>query len=95
MRRILVTALSDGWKVTLDDIDNDMVFRSGREAERTARRLADRLARAGVDSEIHLHLKDGSLAAKFLSPAAPRSSANDNVEAAALPKHAIRWSASI
>jgi hypothetical protein len=68
MQRIAVTALPDGWKVTIDDIDNDMVFQSGREAEGAARRLADRLARAGVWSEIRVHLKDGTLAARFLSP---------------------------
>ena len=45
-----------------------MIFRSGREAERAARRLAERLARAGLWSDIRLHLKDGSLAARFLSP---------------------------
>jgi hypothetical protein len=68
MRRIAVTALADGWKLTIDEIANDMIFRSGREAERAARRLADRLARVGVWSEIRVHLKDGSLAARFLSP---------------------------
>ena len=72
MRRIAVTALPDGWKLTIDDIANDMVFRSGREAERAARRLADRLERAGVWSDIGLHLKDGSLAARFVSPGQPR-----------------------
>ena len=76
MRRIAVTALADGWKLTVDDVDNDMVFRSGREAERTARRLADRLARAGLWSEIRLHLKDGSLAARFLRPADPSNAAD-------------------
>lgn len=68
MRVIAVTALPDGWKLTIDDISNDLIFRSGREAERAARRLADRLARAGIWSEIRLYLKDGSLAARFLSP---------------------------
>lgn len=68
MRRITVTALPEGWKLTIDNVANDLIFRSGREAERAARRLADRLARAGVCSEIRLHLKDGSLAARFLSP---------------------------
>ncbi|CAN7567590.1 hypothetical protein LJR219_004115 [Phenylobacterium sp. LjRoot219] len=84
MRRIAVTALSDGWKVTIDDIANDMIFRSGRQAERAARKLADRLARAGMESEIQLHLRDGSLAAKFVSPATAQRSANDNVGADAL-----------
>ena len=75
MRRIAVTALADGWKLTVDDVDNDMIFRSGRDAEHAARRLAERLARAGFWSEIRLHLKDGSLAARFLSPADPSSPA--------------------
>ena len=70
MKRIAVTALPDGWKLTVDDVGNDMVFRSGRDAERAARRLAHSLARAGEWSEIRLHLKDGSLAARFVSPAA-------------------------
>lgn len=69
MRVIAVTALPDGWKLTIDNVSNDMVFRSGREAERAARRLADRLARAGIWSEIQLYLKYGSLAARLLSPA--------------------------
>jgi hypothetical protein len=66
---IAVTALPDGWRLTVDEVANDMIFRSGREAERAARRLADRLARAAVSSEIRLHLKDGSLAAHFQCPA--------------------------
>jgi hypothetical protein len=69
MRRIAVTALPDGWKLSIDGVENDMVFHSGRDAERAARRIADRLARTGVWSEIRLHLRDGSLAARFLSPA--------------------------
>lgn len=74
MRRIAVTALPVGWTLSIDDVDNGMVFRSGRDAERAARRLADRLARAGVWSEIRLHLRDGSLAARFLKPGGPRAS---------------------
>ena len=69
MRRIAVTAVADGWQLTIDGISNPMMFRSGREAEKAARRLADRLARAGEASEIRLYLKDGSLGGRFLSPA--------------------------
>lgn len=69
MRRIVVSALPVGWKLTVDGVDNDMVFRSGRDAESAARRLADRLARAGLWSESQLRLKDGSLAARLLRPA--------------------------
>jgi hypothetical protein len=88
MRRIAVTALSDGWRVSLDNIANDMVFRSGREAERAARKLAARLTQAGVRCEIRLHLKDGTLAGKFLCPAVLPARANDNTEAAASRKRA-------
>lgn len=86
MRRITVTALSEGWRLTIDNVANDLIFRSGREAERAARRLADRLARSGVWSEIRLHLKDGSLAARFLSPGVhrrPLADASDPVAAEA------------
>lgn len=79
MRQIAVTALPDGWTLTVDDVANDMIFHSGREAERAARRLADRLARAGVWSEIRLHLKDGSLAARFVSPGRGSSPAQADV----------------
>jgi len=76
MRRIDVTALADGWRVTVDAVCNDMIFRSGRAAERAALRLAYRLSCAGEASEIRLYLKDGRLAARFHSPAfsAPRPS---------------------
>jgi len=71
MRQIAVVALPEGWRVTVDNIANDIIFRSGAKAERAARDLADRLARAGVWSEIRVHLKDGSLAARRLSPGRP------------------------
>jgi hypothetical protein len=73
MRQIAVTALADGWKLSIDGVVNDMVFQSGREAEQAARRLAERLARCGEWSEVRLHLKDGTLAGRFVSPALSRS----------------------
>lgn len=68
MRKIEVKALPDGWRVAVEGLANDIVFRSGRAAEGAARRLAQRLARAGETSEIRLYLRDGTLAARFLSP---------------------------
>lgn len=68
MRTISVSAIGESWRVAVDGLDNDMLFRSGAEAERAARGLAERLAKAGEWSEIRVHLKDGTLAARFVSP---------------------------
>lgn len=68
MRKIEVRALPDGWRVAVEGVANDIIFRSGGAAEGAARRLARRLARAGENSEIRLYLRDGTLAGRFLSP---------------------------
>ena len=68
MRKIEVRALPDGWRVAVEGVANDIIFRSGGAAEGAARRLARRLARAGESSEIRLYLRDGTLAGRFLSP---------------------------
>ena len=53
-----------------------MLFRSGKTAEAAARDLALRLAEAGEASEVRIYLRDGGLAARFLSPAvAPKERA--------------------
>lgn len=70
MRKIDVLAVSGGWKVVVEDVDNAMLFRSGKSAEAAARDLALRLAEAGEASEVRIHLRDGGLAARFVSPAA-------------------------
>ena len=78
MRKIEVRALPDGWRVAVGGVANDIVFRSGRAAEETARRLAWRLARAGEASEIWLYLRDGTLAARFVSPVLEIPTAEEN-----------------
>lgn len=72
MRLIKVAPLGEGWRVSLDGLANDMVFRSGGLAEAAARRLALRLARAGAPAEIRMHSSDQSLAGRFACPALPR-----------------------
>lgn len=67
MRQIDVLAVSGGWKVAVEDVTNQMMFRSGKAAEAAARDLALRLADAGEACEIRVHLRDGRLAARFLS----------------------------
>ena len=68
MHFILVEPLGDGWRVRSSQVENDMSFRSGAAAETAARALAERLGRAGEGAEIQIRLRDGSLAARFVSP---------------------------
>jgi hypothetical protein len=76
LRIIEVRPFADGWTVRCQEIDNDLVFRSGRAAEQAALRLAARLAKAGTPSEIRIHLKDGALGGRFFSPAPGDVAAN-------------------
>jgi hypothetical protein len=71
MRSVRVTPAEAGWAVQCDDVDNEMMFRSGAKAEAAARRLAQALADAGEPVEIQIHLRDGGRAARFVcfSPA--------------------------
>jgi hypothetical protein len=69
VRKILVKPVGDGWALKADGLDGDMIFRSGRLAERAAHALSARLAIAGETTEIAIMLKDGSLAARFVVPA--------------------------
>lgn len=70
MHEISVLPLGDGWKVRVRGVGNDLVFHSGRQAEATARRLAERLTRVGAHAELRIHLRDGSLAGRFVVPPA-------------------------
>jgi hypothetical protein len=65
MHLIKVAPLADGWRVCTEALANDMVFKSGRLAELTARGLAARLSRAGLPAEVRIHLRDNSLGARF------------------------------
>lgn len=71
MRIIDVWPLRQGGTVRGEQIDNDLVFRSGRTAEQAARQLADRLAKVGMPSEVRIHLRDGTLGGRFFTPASP------------------------
>ncbi len=70
MRLLTVAPLADGWRLSVDAIQNDMVFASGAAAEAAARRLALRLSRAGTPAEIRIYLRDHSLGARFVCPPA-------------------------
>lgn len=64
--RIEVVPCGDGWAVRCTGILNDQLFRSGRAAEHAARRLGGRIADAGKWAEIHLHLRNGGVAGRFV-----------------------------
>jgi hypothetical protein len=66
---IYVEPLADGWAVRQDEIDNPQVFVSGAKAEDAALRLAERLARAGLASEVVVYLRDGAVGGRFTCPA--------------------------
>ena len=56
-----------GWQVLVGGVQNPQHFSTGGEAERSARRLAARLAEAGQSSEITVYLRDGTLGGRFVS----------------------------
>ena len=70
MRLLTVAPLADGWRLSVDNVQNDLIFASGRAAEAAARRLALRLSRAGAPAEVRIYLRDNSLGARLICPAA-------------------------
>lgn len=57
METISVEPLDGGWAVKTDILANEMVFRSGHDAESSARALAERLARQGEPVKLQLRLR--------------------------------------
>jgi hypothetical protein len=48
------------------------VFKSGATAEAAARQLGEAIASGGEAAEVHIFLRDGSLAERLLCPATSR-----------------------
>jgi hypothetical protein len=63
---ISVRPMDDGWRVHGDTLEHGMSFLSGADAEGAARVLAERYADAGRSTEIHVFLRDGSLAGRYV-----------------------------
>lgn len=63
---IIVEARGEGWAIRSDRLAADMTFRSGAAAEQAARNLAERLARAGRRVEVHIRMRNGALAGRFV-----------------------------
>ncbi|HXU99750.1 MAG TPA: hypothetical protein VG166_04570 [Caulobacteraceae bacterium] len=70
VRVIVVEPFAHGWAVKHPTVDNSQLFSSGAKAEDAAMRLGARLADAGEPAEIHVYLRGGTLAGRFLCPAA-------------------------
>ncbi len=67
METIKVEPLDGGWSVQTDRTANDMVFRSGRAAEETARALAERIARQGEAVRLQLRLRNGDRTVRMIA----------------------------
>jgi len=65
VRRIFVAPAPTGWSVRSEGFEN-MLFLSGAKAESTARNLAEKIAFSGEYAEVQVHLRDGSLAGRFV-----------------------------
>ena len=70
LQKIIIRPLDAGWTVELDQLAEPMVFKSGAQAERAARALAERLIDAGENAELTIHLRDGTMAGRFVTTTA-------------------------
>lgn len=66
MDSVIVEPLQTGWAVRATGLANDLVFASGRAAERCGRQLAECFARAGREAELQFRLRGGARAVRFL-----------------------------
>lgn len=84
MQTITIRPAGDrGWMVEHPSVDNPMIFRSGAEAERAAKRLAVKLAEAGAPTEITVTLRDGRVGARYVTGATPPHAEDDELAARA------------
>ncbi len=65
MRTVVVEPFGDVWSVRVEDTEPQL-FARGREAENSAKGIAERLAAAGDQVELHLSLRNGQLAGRFV-----------------------------
>lgn len=65
MRTVVVEPFGDAWAVRVDEVEPQL-FARGRAAEDAAKSIAEALAAAGDHVEIHLFLRNGTKAARFV-----------------------------
>jgi hypothetical protein len=70
---IVVAPAESGWRVHSQLLSIDQHFRSGAKAEVAARAIAEGLADQGISTEIHIFLRDGARAGKFICAPERRS----------------------
>lgn len=63
---ITVMPTFGGWRVACEGRTHHQSFQSGATAEAAARQLGEAIARGGQPAEIHIFLRDGSLAGRFV-----------------------------
>jgi hypothetical protein len=80
MQTISVMPANGGWQVCSDIIDNALMFRRGRTAERAAMRLAEARAATGELVRIEVHLPDGSVARRFICPSVDRRTLASDID---------------
>ncbi len=66
MHSIKVEPSGEGWAVSVEGLAEPQLFRSGREAEQTARSLGEKMAAAGNYTEISIFLRDGTHASRLV-----------------------------
>ena len=83
METIRVEPLEGGWAVHTDATANDMIFRSGHDAESSARALAERIARHGEPVRLQLRLRNSDRMVRMI--ALPPFNDSDPVQLVELP----------
>ena len=68
---ISIRPVGGGWMLSIDGVENTLMFNRGSSAETAARRLAERLGDVGQPVQIRLYLDDGDLAARLIYAADP------------------------
>ena len=65
-RVISVRPAHDGWTLTCSAAHGSLFFAQAREAEDAAREIGEGLASEGQPTEVHVHLRGGTMAARFV-----------------------------
>jgi hypothetical protein len=69
-----LSAVPAGWALEIDGVENRLFFQSGAQAEAAARRLGDRLVRAGGAAAVEIYMRGGGFDARLScieNPASP------------------------